>query len=50
MSSTSLPEEKITLNFAVGGGPPGYDYRKNDEIDLDANNTYSTVSRQQFIF
>jgi hypothetical protein len=33
-----------TLVSTVGGGPPGYDYRRNEKIDLTANGTYSSVS------
>ena len=32
------------IQISVGGGPPGYDFRKNVEIDTQANGTYSSVS------
>ncbi len=34
--------------FLVGGGPPGYDYRANTKIDLNANGTYSSVKTIAF--
>lgn len=32
------------LLFKVGKGPAGYDFRSNEEVDLKANQTYSSVS------
>jgi hypothetical protein len=32
------------IQISVGGGPPGYDFRNNVEIDTQANGTYSSVS------
>ena len=37
---THIPCPTCTL---VGGGPKGYDYRHNTEVDLAANGTYSSV-------
>ena len=34
----------IIIQISVGGGPPGYDFRNNVEIDTQANGTYSSVS------
>ena len=35
----------LTLfDFLVGGGPPGYDFRNNEKVDLTAKNHYTTVS------
>ena len=31
--------------FSAGGGPDGYDFFKGTEIDIEANNTYSTVKK-----
>ena len=41
---TYLVNFTFIIQISVGGGPPGYDFRKNVEIDTQANGTYSSVS------
>ena len=32
------------MPFIVGEGPPGYDFRNDEDIDLESNGTYTSVS------
>ena len=33
----------------VGEGPAGYDFRHNEDVDLGANGTYSSVSSKKYL-
>ena len=37
-----------TRGATVGGGPPGYDFRNGENVDISANETYSSVSLSPF--
>jgi hypothetical protein len=38
------------LSLIVGGGPMGYDFRADEEVDLEANGTYSSVRQLRVCF